>query len=795
MAINKKLIHFKNKENFNTEVAKGNILNNSIVFIQDSKEIYTHGTIYDGSTFDPSDIEASIQEINNRFNISLEYDLVEYPDVVDENNNPIFTSVEEGQTLERAIHTLETNVATLAQEVLNNEEIVSEALVDTANAIGLDENFQYIQNTDTNYISSATSLAEADLLLDQAIKEAKEVFIVTSDMFEETATAARIPSSMLTFTDDGWTDFIEAVRANKIIALDIAVSNTLIVQATPMDVSVPNSGYFILTGLICYSDNGLVQGYISFPSQGFGSPAIYEITFENKNVTSSVLNTPSEIYILDISTYSTPEDFNNLKDAINAGKIIIIDNNIVNIIQNSNSSIAITKTYIESNESSIYNEIDTIFFKSDGTYKEFNNYNDIITDGDGTKFLSDDGEYKEINIEQIKKDVINDGVIEFPSKYEFVDLGLPSGTMWATCNIGANSPEESGLYFAWGETEGYTVDDVAAGKKAFTWDDYKFGNSDALTKYNSTDGLIQLELIDDAAYQRDSTFRVPNYSELSELNNCTTSTWETLNGVNGRRFTSNINGNSIFIPAAGYYNSGSLEYGNSQGYYWINSIVSYSTESGEYFGFREDYSYPYATIRNYGFPIRPVKSSKFAPIDLKNLPKTPYVWDGTTISETIFMELLTAIRSNREIILSTVTGILSYRLISSVFISDTLCLTFCDTLNAPNFIFTVYYITPNSVEFKTTSFYNKRDSDNTRLSTAFYNNPGLITQDTTFTNKGSLSSLEYDGQFNFGDTIYNITFPSGVKWSTDSVLDYKPNHTYQFKIVRGFGVMKEFANS
>ena len=171
----------------------------------------------------------------------------------------------------------------------------------------------------------------------------------------------------------------------------------------------------------------------------------------------------------------------------------------------------------------------------------------------------------------------------------------------------------------------------------------------------------------------------------------------------------------------------------------------------------------------------------------------PYIWDGQTISQTIADELLRAVLNHREIILTT-EGYLNWKLIGSYYMSGTLTLTFCNTFNAPNFLFTDYYITPDSVEFKQTSFYNKRDSDNTRLNTAFYNNPGLITQDTKFTNKGTLSALEYDGQFHFGDTVYAITFPSGVKWSTDSVLDYKPNHTYQFKIFRGLGVMKEFNN-
>lgn len=79
--------------------------------------------------------------------------------------------------------------------------------------------------------------------------------------------------------------------------------------------------------------------------------------------------------------------------------------------------------------------------------------------------------------------------------YDYVDMG--EAGIWATCNIGANKPEEYGLYFAWGETEGYPD---TSGDKKFTWDDYKFGTKDNLTKYNSTDNLTTLELEDDAAH-------------------------------------------------------------------------------------------------------------------------------------------------------------------------------------------------------------------------------------------------------------------------------------------------------
>lgn len=83
--------------------------------------------------------------------------------------------------------------------------------------------------------------------------------------------------------------------------------------------------------------------------------------------------------------------------------------------------------------------------------------------------------------------------------YEYVDLGLPSGTLWAKMNVGAESETDTGLYFAWGETEGYTAEQVGVDKQ-FTWADYKFnpsGDGETFTKYTS--GEETLELIDDAA--------------------------------------------------------------------------------------------------------------------------------------------------------------------------------------------------------------------------------------------------------------------------------------------------------
>ena len=163
----------------------------------------------------------------------------------------------------------------------------------------------------------------------------------------------------------------------------------------------------------------------------------------------------------------------------------------------------------------------------------------------------------------------------------YVDLGLPSGTLWATMNIGATSPEDYGDYFAWGETEGYY-----SGKTTFTSDNYKWykGSDKTITKYcdNSdygyngfADNKTELDPEDDAAYVNwGSGWRMPSYAQMSELINSryTTTEWTTVNGVNGRKITSNTNGNSIFLPAAGYcYDTSPIA--GSGGNYWSRTLV------------------------------------------------------------------------------------------------------------------------------------------------------------------------------------------------------------------------------
>ena len=217
--------------------------------------------------------------------------------------------------------------------------------------------------------------------------------------------------------------------------------------------------------------------------------------------------------------------------------------------------------------------------------------------------------------------VDENGLVYFMQKslYEFVDLGLPSGLKWATTNVGASKPEEFGLYFAWGETQGYV--DAFSGK-GFYWGDYKFTTAatratDAefrggLTKYNTksasgtVDNLITLELVDDAAYQSDNTCRMPTKDDFRELSGNTTIKWETLNGVNGIRFTSNTNGNSIFVPAAGKCSDGSVNGVGYCGYYWSSSLYETSPYGGWCLGFDSIVKYMGYDNRSNGRSVRAV---------------------------------------------------------------------------------------------------------------------------------------------------------------------------------------------
>lgn len=202
-----------------------------------------------------------------------------------------------------------------------------------------------------------------------------------------------------------------------------------------------------------------------------------------------------------------------------------------------------------------------------------------------------------------------------PGNHEYVDLGLPSGTQWATCNIGATKPEEGGDFFAWGETTGYN-----SGKTVFNSDTYKWWKSayNSLTKYcvdselgynELADMKTELDLADDAAYMNwGRQWRMPTLAQVQELVNSeyTTQEWTTQNGVYGRKITSKANGKSIFLPAAGYHNFTSYHNDGTGGYYWSNTLYVRDSYLAQGLAFDAKGIGTYGSSRYVGRNIRPV---------------------------------------------------------------------------------------------------------------------------------------------------------------------------------------------
>ncbi len=208
---------------------------------------------------------------------------------------------------------------------------------------------------------------------------------------------------------------------------------------------------------------------------------------------------------------------------------------------------------------------------------------------------------------------------EKPITYEYVDLGL--SVKWAKCNIGATSETDYGVFFQWGETSG--VSGSLVGKYSdenYSWASYTLcnGSSNTLTKYNTStsygenpDKITTLKPIDDAATQiMGSDWRMPTQSEFQELIDNTTKEWTQVNGVNGYKFTSNKEGyqnNSIFIPAAGICDDGSVYYVGYYGYVWSSSLHTSSPYYAWYLSFSSGNCYMSDSYRCYGQSVRGVR--------------------------------------------------------------------------------------------------------------------------------------------------------------------------------------------
>lgn len=209
---------------------------------------------------------------------------------------------------------------------------------------------------------------------------------------------------------------------------------------------------------------------------------------------------------------------------------------------------------------------------------------------------------KEIEAIMDEKKIDNNG-------HPYVDLCLPSKTLWSTMNVGASKPSEYGLYFQWGDVQGCTFDQVGTKKKfSLDWSDYKWGVAPNFTKYNTNGSTLELE--DDAAHvNMGGDWHIPTPKQCQELIDNTTSEWTTQDGVNGRLFTSKKDSSkSIFIPAAGGAWDGSLNVSGVVGSVWSSVLSAGGVDYGQYLGFFSDGALldSYGSGRYYGFSVRGV---------------------------------------------------------------------------------------------------------------------------------------------------------------------------------------------
>ena len=268
-----------------------------------------------------------------------------------------------------------------------------------------------------------------------------------------------------------------------------------------------------------------------------------------------------------------------------------------------------------------------------------------MADGNIVKYFASDVEH--VNFTR---------AIPAPEGNEAVDLGLPSGTKWATMNVGATSVTDPGLYFAWGETTGYGSD--TSDGRSFDWESYEWGNGtkDVMTKYNAADGKKVLDPEDDAATVNwGSDWRMPTFKEICELEytqyNTTDYEWTWYDGTSKKYEGSSVAGwkveskksgtagNHIFLPAGGQrrnaeiityvddtFSEEALNYitqGSSFGLYWSSQLhkEKYARASAMYFdsgivSSNEDPNHiegePWNNFQAYssctvGYLIRPVK--------------------------------------------------------------------------------------------------------------------------------------------------------------------------------------------
>ena len=172
-----------------------------------------------------------------------------------------------------------------------------------------------------------------------------------------------------------------------------------------------------------------------------------------------------------------------------------------------------------------------------------------------------------------------------------VDLGLPSGTKWATCNVGATKPEEYGGYYAWGETE-----------EKEDYDLFTYSFNQDVVEYADISGTKH----DVAHVKWGGKWCMPTSDDIDELLDNCTSEWTTLNGVKGTKFTSKSNGSSIFLPAAGRHLNRDLTFVGVYGYYWSSRLYREILDNAYQLLIYSGHAYRSYNDRYVGLCVRPV---------------------------------------------------------------------------------------------------------------------------------------------------------------------------------------------
>ena len=223
--------------------------------------------------------------------------------------------------------------------------------------------------------------------------------------------------------------------------------------------------------------------------------------------------------------------------------------------------------------------------------------------------VDNDGYITVADITFIYNIILNGSVVV---EHEYVDLGLPSGTLWATMNVGASTPEECGDYFSWGET-------TPRGGEEPYWNNYLWSNGSRHNKlinycpnsqygYNGfSDNLTELEPEDDAATVNwGSDWQTPSKTQMEELRTKCTWTWTTSNGVKGYRVSKN--GKSIFLPVTDFYSTGQIYYTGFLGYYWTRTLHETTSYQAYYLYFYSSSNLKCTYGNRYsGFAVRAVR--------------------------------------------------------------------------------------------------------------------------------------------------------------------------------------------